>query len=222
MPGLTSAEWKSSECGRSTFIAFVEPLVSVKSTVSPSLTTIGVDTPVPRWYFLPLTAKLHTSVGARSLETWVTCWKTSTSNFLTAPAGHGGSVGSTRSNGSNSTPSASASVGAAAAAAGVAGAVAAGAAGLATTAVDAPPDARLTSAIAAAMIATSAVSPTAMSVHSRRPSAAANPRRGGSRSAGCRRLRVRDGVGGQWTSWVTPWVRLLYPECRPAGGPVLR
>ena len=73
MPGLTSAEWKSSECGRSTFIDSAEPLVSVKSTVSPSLTTIGADTPVPRCSS-PLTEKLHTSVGASSLETWVTCW----------------------------------------------------------------------------------------------------------------------------------------------------
>ena len=88
----------------------------MKSTVSPWLTTIGADTPVPRWY-LPLTAKLHTSVGARSLETWVTCWKTSTLKVLTDPAGTAGSVGSTRSNGSNFTPFASAAVGAAAGAA---------------------------------------------------------------------------------------------------------
>jgi hypothetical protein len=74
-----------------------EPLTSVKSTVSPSVTTIGGDAPVPRWY-LPLTAKLHTSVGASSLETWVTCWKTSTLNFFTTPGGGGGSVGSTAVN----------------------------------------------------------------------------------------------------------------------------
>jgi hypothetical protein len=73
LPGFTSAEWKSSEWGRSTFIEVSDPLVSVKSTVSPSSTTIGADTPVPR-YSLPLTEKLHTSVGARSLETCVTCW----------------------------------------------------------------------------------------------------------------------------------------------------
>jgi len=81
--------------------------------LSPSVTTSGPETPLPRWYS-PLTAKLHTSVGARSLETWVMCWKTSTLNFLTAPGGTGGSVGSTRSNASKSIPSASASVGAAA------------------------------------------------------------------------------------------------------------
>ena len=69
-----------------TFIAFVEPLTSVKSTVSPSVTTIGPDTPVPRCS-LPLIAKLQISVGGRSLETLVTWWRTSTLNFLTAPAG---------------------------------------------------------------------------------------------------------------------------------------
>ena len=57
----------------STCIERSEPFVSVKSTVSPSLTTIGGDTPVPR-YALPLTAKLQTSVGASSFETCVTCW----------------------------------------------------------------------------------------------------------------------------------------------------
>ena len=71
MPGLTSAEWKSIECGIVTFIALDEPLTSVKSTVSPSVTTMGPETPVPRCS-LPLTAKLQISVGARSLETCVT------------------------------------------------------------------------------------------------------------------------------------------------------
>ena len=119
MPGLTSALWKSSECGMSTCIDLSVPLVIEKATVVPSSTTIGVETPVPRWY-LPLTAKLQTSVGARSLETWVTCWKTSTSTLVTGA----GSVGSTFSNDSNATPLDSASVGAGASAA---GAVAAGA-----------------------------------------------------------------------------------------------
>jgi len=51
--GATSAEWKSIECGIVTFIAFEPPLVSVISTLSPSLTTIGSDAPVPG-HALPL------------------------------------------------------------------------------------------------------------------------------------------------------------------------
>src|SRR3954463_10437758 len=96
-----------------TAIFFEPPLTKVTWTLSPWLTTIGGLAAVPR-YAVPLTAKLQASVGASCGSTCVTCWKTSTVNFLTAPAGTAGSVGSTFSNGSNLVPARAASGGASA------------------------------------------------------------------------------------------------------------
>ena len=70
--GATSEEWKSIECGIFTSIAFEPPLTSVISTWSPWVTTIGAETPVPR-YVLPFTAYDHTRVGASVFDTLVTC-----------------------------------------------------------------------------------------------------------------------------------------------------
>src|SRR3954447_9710459 len=121
--GATSAEWKSIEWAMLTAIFFEPPLTNVTWTLSPWLTTIGGVAAVPR-YAVPLTAKLQASVGASCGSTCVTCWKTSTVNFFTGPAGTAGSVGSTRWNCSKSMPLAAASVGAFAAAGAAAGAAA--------------------------------------------------------------------------------------------------
>src|SRR4051812_50209124 len=90
-----------------TAIFLVEPFTNVICTGSPWLTTIGGLAAVPR-YAVPLTAKLHASVGASCGSTCVTCWKTSTVNFFTWPAGTAGSVGATFFNRSHAVPLAAA------------------------------------------------------------------------------------------------------------------
>jgi hypothetical protein len=117
---------------------------------------------------LLLTAKLHTSVGARSLETWVTCWKTSTLNFLTGPGGTAGSVGSTRSNGSNFTPFASAAVGAAEFSVPVAWSAGAAAGAAATGCESLPPVANATIETSAAIRATRPTRPMLTKIQERR------------------------------------------------------
>src|SRR4051794_13116380 len=148
-----------------TAIFFEPPLTNVTWTLSPWLTTIGGLAAVPR-YAVPLTAKLQASVGASCGSTWVTCWRTSTVNFFTGPAGTAGSVGSTFSKGSNAMPFDWASVGA-----GLSAAAGAAAGRLTTVCVawpESPLPARAKMPTTIAMIARTAVSATATNSHSRR------------------------------------------------------
>jgi hypothetical protein len=94
----------------------------------------------------------------------VTCWNTSTVNFLTAPAGTAGSVGSTLANFSNCTPLASASVGALAGAAGAAATLR-----LTTVVVwpESPDEANAKTETTMARMPTSTASPVATIIHSR-------------------------------------------------------
>src|SRR4051794_41202641 len=92
-----------------TAIFFEPPLTNVTWTLSPWLTTIGGLAAVPR-YAVPLTAKLQASVGASCGSTCVTCWKTSTVNFFTGPAGTAGNVGATPGECSELMPLAAANV----------------------------------------------------------------------------------------------------------------
>src|SRR4051794_27391535 len=93
--GSPTAAWKSSECGSWTCIAWLKPLWNWTSTVSPWLTTIGGEAPVPERN-LPLTPKDHTSKDLPSGATRVRRLLTSTRKVFTAPAGAAGSVGSGR------------------------------------------------------------------------------------------------------------------------------
>src|SRR3954469_5487750 len=89
--GALTAAGRPRECGSETCIAWLKPLWNVTATVSPSLTTIGGEPPVPERN-LPLTPNDHASKDLPSGATRVRCWLTSTRKVLTAPAGTWGSV----------------------------------------------------------------------------------------------------------------------------------